>query len=255
MKIIGGASHKRGISFETEKFKVAVDYSKKVTISENLVDKIDNKECENTFLKVNKRLLKFFNNIPFLRELFEINVISIKGDGEELIISYIINIMFISLFSSIFKDTSILSDIFTILGVLLLLKIYCHKTKISGLHCAEHKASNCYLNDKEITIYNIKREKGFSLYCSVNKYTYIIIVYLFFRYLGLIKFTCIMLSIMVGGELFNITQNHKKIFIPFIFIGGIFQYMFFLGNPSRKQMEMAKLALDELIKLEKFSHI
>lgn len=121
-------------------------------------------------------------------------------------------------------------------------------------HAAEHMAINCYLEEKDITMENVKNSSRLSTRCGTNfevikdifLITSSILLCVFIQnYLLYLLLHCVALLISTGIA-YELIGIDSKLF-PLNWPGLLFQYFISTGKPTEVELEVAIKAIEKII--------
>ncbi|MCQ4924980.1 DUF1385 domain-containing protein [Tissierella carlieri] len=236
MRIIGGSASYRGIIFESDTNVVnAKRIGKDIFISNRRKDK-----TVETASKI--------KSIPFIRGiwvLMEVFLSAPKG--------FLITILAMGMTLTIFSNTVIGTSTDTVNMTFYIIAMIClpigiiRFSNLAKYHGAEHKVFNAYLNNKELTIENVKKESRISADCGSNLAVFFILINLVFLLTDIFTLYSPILSWTLAYELF-IMGNKVGILKPFRLIAGLFQKYLLTAEPNDSQIEVGIAAIKELLK-------
>jgi len=232
---IGGLSYKNGITFYGDNSFV--------------VSKINDKGIFEIDLIVKKRdfIASLTKSIPFIRYYFESTKSSI----------FSMFMLFIFLLCDTVNKGKISLGILVLI-ILLFAFIICiiQNNKFSGFHGAEHKAINSYNFYNDISIEHIRKASRIANNCGTNfliMIVFITVITSIITFIILKKFYVITIFINYGvsRELFILNDIDKKPIISLIYkFGELLQKNILTKEPTEKQLELAKVAIETLINYE-----
>lgn len=123
--------------------------------------------------------------------------------------------------------------------------------KLSNLgkyHGAEHMTDTSYNTLSSIAISDVVKQSRIHAHCGTNFVVFLIIFFFILSFFITDIIVLIMLSICLGYEVF---LSQMRIFVPFYWIGGFFQYALFTSKPSTEHLEVSIASYDALLKAER----
>lgn len=128
-------------------------------------------------------------------------------------------------------------------------------------HGAEHKAVNCYEDDKALTLKNLKKYSKLHLRCGTSFLIIVLIIsILVFSLITSPKFyikllgRVVLLPVIIGlsYELLKLTERFKENkFVKLVALPGLWIQKITTKEPNNKQLEVALVSLKNVLKLEK----
>lgn len=232
---ISGLSNKDGITFYGDNSFV--------------VSKINDKGIFEIDLIVKKRdfIANLTKSIPFIKYYFK----SIKASIFSMFM------LFVCLLCDTLYKGKIFLGIF-VLFILFLSFIICifQSKKFSGFHGAEHKAINSYNFYNDISIENIRKASRIANNCGTNFLIMIVFITVITSIITFIIFKkfyviTIFINYGVSRELFILNDIDNKPIISLVYkFGELLQKNILTKEPTEKQLELAKTAIEMLINYE-----
>jgi len=189
---------------------------------------------------------QFLGNLPFIRGAW-LMLKTFLTAWKLLIFLFVISFLYLFLFTPDITNDSSYFNIeyyFYVISICMILIVAFYITKLGKYHAAEHMTSNCYLNDLELTVENVRKQSRIHRACGTNLVTFLLLVSFV---LWIIPYTRdinelleIIITWSISYELFIIEDKRVKKFLkPIYQIGSFLQYVVFTSKPNDEQLIVA----------------